>query len=66
MSNVEWSEAQKSQHGRFRQANEYAKAARADPEVRAVYEEMAAKENPRPFRLAFSDDCKGKDLLSGK
>jgi hypothetical protein len=43
MSNVEWSEAQQTQRPRFRQANEYAKAAMADPKVRAVYERRATR-----------------------
>jgi len=64
MSNVEWSEAQTAQRGRFKQANEYAKAAMADPDVHAIYEEMAAKEHRQPYRLAFSDYFKGNDLLA--
>jgi hypothetical protein len=64
MSNVEWSEAQTKQRQRFKQANEYAKAAMADPDVCALYEEMAAKEHRQPYRLAFSDYFKGNDRLS--
>ena len=64
MSNVEWSEAQTAQRGRFKQANEYAMAALADPDVRAIYEEMAAQEHRRPYRVAFSDYFKGNDLLA--
>lgn len=66
MSNVEWSEAQQTQRQRFRLANEYAKAAMADPKARAVYEKRARKGNKSPFRVAFSDYFKGKNLLSGK
>lgn len=65
MSNVEWSEARVNQRRRFSQANEYAKAAMADPRVRLLYEEMAARENRRPYRVAFSDYCNGNNLLSG-
>ena len=49
---------------RFKQATEYAKAAMADPVVRAIYEELAAKENKRPYSMALSDYFKGKDLFS--
>jgi len=66
MSNVEWSEAQTAQRERFKLANEYAKAAMANPEVRLIYEERAAKENRRPYRVAFSDYFQGNDLLSRK
>ena len=66
MSNVEWSEAQHAQRQRFKQANEYAKAAMADPDVRALYENMAVKENKRPYSMAVSDYFKGNDLLSKK
>ena len=41
MSNVEWSEAQKAQRQRFKQATAYAKAALADPKLRARYENRA-------------------------
>jgi hypothetical protein len=46
------------------QANEYATAAMADPDVRAIYEKRAAKEHRVPYRLAVSDYYKGKNLLS--
>jgi hypothetical protein len=64
MSNVEWSEAQQAQRRRFKQANEYAKAAMADPVVRAIYEKLAANENKRPYSMAVSDYFKGRNLLS--
>ena len=64
MTGVQWSEAQKKQRQRFQQANEYAKAAMADPDVRAVYETMALRTNRHPYRLAFSDYCNGNNLLS--
>jgi hypothetical protein len=47
-------------------ANAYAKAALADPKVRAVYEKRAAKEQRVPYRMALSDYFKGKDLFSKK
>ena len=63
MSGVEWSERQQAQRMRFKQANEYAKGAMADPKVRAVYEKRAKKTKRSPFRVAFSDYFQGKDLL---
>lgn len=64
MSDVEWSEAQTAQRQRFGTANEYAKAVLADPELRLLCEEIAARENRKPYRVAFSDYFKGKNLLS--
>jgi hypothetical protein len=66
MSAVEWSPAQQDHRQRFKAAIAYARAAIADPDVRAVYEKRAAKENRRPFQLAVSDYFKGNDLLSEK
>ena len=66
MSNVKWSAAQQAQRQRFKEANAYARAAMADPEVRAIYEKMAAKEGRFPFRVAVSDYLAGNDLLAGK
>jgi hypothetical protein len=66
MSNVKWSPAQKEQRQRFKAANDYAQAAMADPVARAVYEQRAAEQNRKPYRVAFSDYCKGNNLLSGK
>ena len=63
MSNVQWSEAQKAQRQRFKAAAAYAKAALADPQVRARYEERAATLNKRPRDLAVSDFFKGKNSL---
>jgi hypothetical protein len=65
MSRVKWSKAQKEHRKRFKQAVVYAKAAMADPKVRARYEKRAAKENKRPFDLAVSDYFKGRNLLPG-
>lgn len=64
MSEVEWSPAQIAQRERMKQATAYAKAAMADPKVRAIYEKRARKTKRQPFRLAVSDYCKGKDLLA--
>ena len=64
MSHVKWSQAQKDHRQRFKQAVAYAKAAMAEPTVRAVYAETAAQRNKRPFDLAVSDYFKGNDLFS--
>ena len=64
MTHVEWSQAQTAQRGRFGLANKYVKAVKADPEVWAVYQKKAKEQNKRARDLAFSDYCKGKDLLS--
>jgi len=53
---VKWSEAQQTHHQRFKLAVAYAKAAMAEPTVRAQ----------SPFDLAVSDYFKGKDLLVPK
>jgi len=66
MSKVQWSAAQQAQRQRFKQANAYAKAAMAEPAVRAIYEHRAAAENKRPYHLAVSDYFKGHDLLAKK
>jgi hypothetical protein len=66
MSAVKWIPAQKEHRRRFKAANAYAKAAMADPDVRAMYEQQAAEQNRKPFRVAVSDYLKGNDLLSGK
>jgi len=63
MSNVKWSPAQQAQRQRFKQANEYARAAMADPDVRAIYEEMAAQEGKGAFATARDDYFKGRNLL---
>jgi hypothetical protein len=66
MSNVEWSDNQQEHRKQFKAANEYARAAMADPQVRVIYEEIASKQNRQPYRLAVSDYFKGKSLLTGK
>jgi len=63
MSNVEWSEAQKAQRRRFKEAAAYAKAAMADPIARAYYEEQALQLHKRRYDLAVSDYFKGRNLL---
>jgi hypothetical protein len=65
-SNAKPSEAQKAQRQRLTQANAYAKAALADPDLRAVYEEIAAQEGTGAFTAARNDYLKGKALLSKK
>ena len=64
MSNVQWSESQRAHRQRFRQAVAYARAAMAEPAIRAVYVEAAAQKNKRPFDMAVSDYLKGNDLLA--
>ena len=68
MSRVKWSQAQKDHRVRFRQATHYAKQAIADPDIRPIYERMAAekKKNNRPYDMAVSDYFKGNDLLLKK
>jgi hypothetical protein len=67
MSQVEWSPAQKEHRQRLGEASKYASAAIADPELRAVYVQMATEQgkNPtRPFDMAVSDYFNsGNDLL---
>jgi len=62
MSKVKWSQAQQEHRQRFKQAVAEAKAALADPQVRARYEEAAAKAGKRPFDLAVSDHYHGRGL----
>jgi hypothetical protein len=64
MSKVKWSKAQKAHRERFKAAIAYAKAAMAEPKVRAKYEKRAAKLGKRPYDLAVSDYFKGKNLLT--
>jgi hypothetical protein len=66
MSGVKWSKAQKDHRQRFKQAVAYARADMAEPQVRAVYEKMAAKQHKRPFDMEVSDYFKGNDRLSRK
>ena len=67
MSRVKWSKKQRENRQRFKEAIAYAKAAMAEPDVRASYEKRATEEGKRPYDLALSDYLKGKNLLpSGK
>ena len=63
-SKTEPSEAQKAQRERFKQANQYARAALADPATRAHYEKIAAQQGGSTFAAASTDYLQGKDLLS--
>src|SRR5688572_21384434 len=66
MSRVEWSEAQMAQRARFKQAVAYARAALAEPKLRARYENRAKRQRKRAWDVAISDYFAGKDLLSKK
>ena len=57
------SEAQKAQRQRFKEAVAYAQGVLADPELCAVYEARAKRENKPAFVLATSDYLHGKNLL---
>ena len=67
MTGVKRSPAQKRQNRRFGDASSYASAAIADPEIRAVYVQMAIEQNKNPLRpsdIASSDYYHtGNDLL---
>src|SRR5688572_19968118 len=65
-TNARPSEAQKAQRERFKFANAYAKAAMADPEMRALYEKRAVEERQSAFALARMDYFEQKDFLSKK
>ena len=54
MSNVVWSEAQMAHRERFKRAVASARAALADPQTRALYEQEAARKGKRAFDLAVS------------
>src|ERR1044072_3130411 len=58
MTGIQRSTAQKAQNRRFGDASTYASAAIADPEIRAIYVQMAiekGKDPKRPFEVAQSD-----------
>ena len=57
------SEAQKANRQRFVKANNYARAALADPDLRAVYENIAAQDGVSAFAAVRADYYKGNDLL---
>ena len=55
MSNVKWSPAQVANRQRFREAVANAKQLLVDPQVRARYEEIAAKQGKRALEVAISE-----------
>ena len=65
MSHVKWSPAQTDHRRKFKRAVAYARAAIKDPDIRPIYEQMAAekKNNKRPFDMAVSHYFQGNDLL---
>jgi hypothetical protein len=63
MSNVEWSDAQQAHRERFGQATAYARAALAEPKLRARYEKRAKRQKKRAWDVAMADYFKGKNLL---
>lgn len=66
MSEVVWSEAQTAHRARFKQAVAYARAALADPKLRARYEKRAKRQHKRAWDVAMSDYFAGKGLLLKK
>src|SRR5215216_4618380 len=62
MSEVKWSKAQKASRQRFAEAIAYARAAMAEPKVRAHYEKLGKKVDRQPFRVAVSDFLVGTNL----
>ena len=64
MSRVRWSKAQKAHRQRFKLAVTYARAALAEPRVRARYERLAKKRGKRAWDVALSDYFKGNNLLA--
>ena len=67
MSHIQWSQGQKNHQRDFGDASRYASAAVADPEIRAIYVQMAIEQNKdprRPSDIASSDYYhNGADLL---
>ena len=61
---TEPSEAQKARRERFKLANQYARAAHADPDLREYYEELAEKKGKRALALARIDYFEGRNVLS--
>ena len=68
MSGVTWSPAQIAHRERIAEASAYAKAAIADPQIRAIYVEisMQRKGNKRPYDMALGDYMNGNNLLGDK
>jgi hypothetical protein len=67
MTGVKWTRAQKVHQRDFGEASRYASAAVADPEIRAIYVQMAIEQNKdprRPSDVASPDYYhNGNDLL---
>jgi len=66
MSKVKWSKAQEEQRRRFKEAVAYARAALADPKLRARYERKAKRQGKRAWDAAVSDYFQREDLLVKK
>ena len=68
MSRVKASLAQEAHREKVAAANAYSKAARADPEIRAIYERMSMelKGNKRPHDMAVKDYLAGNNLLGDR
>ena len=65
MSRVKWSPAQEAHRERFAEASAYARLAMANPQVRAIYEQMSMEEkgNKRPYDMALKHYYHGNNLL---
>ena len=65
MSRVKWSPAQVAHRERIAEASAYAKAALANPQIRAIYEQMSMemKGNKRPYDMALKHYYDGNNLL---
>jgi hypothetical protein len=68
MSGVKWSPAQIAHREKLAAASAYAKAATADPQLRALYVEMSMekKGNKRPYDMAVGDYMNGINLLGDR
>lgn len=68
MTHIKWSAAQVAHRERMAEAYAYAKAALADPQIRAYYVQMSleVKGNKRPSDMAVKDYCSGNNLLGDK
>jgi hypothetical protein len=68
MTGVKWSPAQVAQRERLAEASAYAKAATADPQLRAFYVQMSMekKGNKRPYDMAVGHYLDGNNLLGDR
>jgi len=68
MTRVKWSAAQIAHREHMAEAIAYARAAIADPQIRAIYVQisMERKGNKRPYDMAVSDYLRGNNLLGDK